>query len=215
MSQQISTFMFDTMALRYLTHVPPGYGKEKGKRWPLILFLHATPERGTDLELIKTYGIPKIVEENKEFPFVTVSPQCPPGTWWSFELDALNGLLNEFIATHPAVDTSRIYVTGTDMGGYGAWNLAIAHPERFAAIAPISGGGDPDAVCAIRDVPVWAFHGQLDSVVLLRESRKMVDALRECGGKVRFTIYPNGGHEIYERAYADPRLYEWLLGHTR
>lgn len=214
MSQKVHTFTHDTMSLRALIHLPTDYGKEKGKRWPMILFLHGAGERGSDIELVKLHGIPKVAEADPDFPFLAVSPQCPEGTWWSFELDALKALLNEFIATH-AVDTDRVYLTGLSMGGYGTWNLAIAEPERFAAIAPICGGGDPDTVCAIKNVPVWAFHGAQDNVVLLRESRKMVDALRECGGSVRFTIYPNAGHDSWTKTYSNPRLYEWFLSHNK
>ncbi len=113
------------------------------------------------------------------------------------------------------VDEHHIYLTGIGMGGYATWGLGILMPEKFAAIVPICGGSDPDEACRLKETPVWAFHGALDNVVLLRESRKMVDALKECGGKIRFTIYPNGGHDVWIRAYADPRFFEWLLAHTR
>jgi predicted peptidase len=214
MAQQVRTFEVGTLALRHLLHLPPGYGSEDGKRWPLIVFLHGAGERGSDIEQLKQHGIPRVAEENADFPFIAVSPQCPTGTWWSFELEPLAALVKHLLSAYD-VDPDRVYLTGISMGGYGAWNLAVAQPELFAALAPVCGGGDPDTVCAIKQVPVWAFHGALDNVVLLRESRKMVDALRACGGRVRFTIYPNAGHDSWTRTYNNPRLYEWLLSHYR
>ncbi len=214
MSQQVQTFMFGTAHLRYLVHLPPGYEREKSRRWPTLFFFHDAPERGSDIDLMKQHGIPQIVEEQPDFPFITIAPQCPAGTWWSFELDKLSGLIDEVVRAL-RVDPHHLYLTGIGMGGYATWGLGILHPERFAALVPICGGSDPDEACTLKETPVWAFHGALDNVVLLRESRKMVDALKECGGKIRFTIYPNGGHDVWTRAYADPRLIDWLLAHER
>lgn len=214
MSQQVVTFAHSTLGMRYLLHVPPAYQQDSGQRWPLILFLHDATERGSDIEMVKTCGIANVVEENPDLPFITVSPQCPEGSWWPLHLDALGALMKEVCALYD-IDERRVYLTGYGMGGYGVWNLAVAFPDRFAALAPISGGGDPDAVCSLTDVPVWAFHGERDSMVLIREGRKMVDALRECGGSVRFTIYPSAGHEAWIKAYNNPRLYEWFLSHQK
>lgn len=215
MPQQVQTFSSDkTSSLRYLLHLPPGYGTKRGERWPLILFLHGAGERGTDIDLLKQHGIPRVVEENPDLPFITISPQCPEGSWWPLHLDELDALVQQATLLYN-VDPERIYLTGMSMGGYGTWNMAVAYPDRFAAIAPICGGGDPDTVCAIQHVPVWAFHGARDNVVLIRESRKMVDALRECGGSVRFTIYPNAGHDSWTKAYQNPRLYEWFMSHRK
>lgn len=214
MTQEVRSFEYGSMTVRYLRHLPPGYDDNPSGRWPLILFLHGAGERGSDPELVKQHGIARVVEEKPDFPFITISPQCPAGTWWAFELPMLDALLEHALGAYRA-DPDRVYCTGLSMGGYGTWNLTAAYPDRFAAIAPICGGGDPDTVCAFKHVPAWAFHGALDNVVLLRESRKMVDALRDCGGRVRFTIYPSAGHDSWTRAYADERLYEWLLGHVR
>jgi predicted peptidase len=102
------------------------------------------------------------------------------------------------------------------MGGYGSWHFAIAYPDCFAAVVPICGGGDPDKVCVLKDVPVWVFHGARDNVVLPRESIKMVDALKECGStSVKFTLYSTADHDSWTRTYNSPRLYEWLLEHKR
>jgi predicted peptidase len=154
------------------------------------------------------------VEEQADFPFITVSPQCPYDFCWLMEAHTLNALLDE-VAARYAVDADRIYLTGLSMGGYGAWHLGSQYPERFAAVVPIAGGGVPQDVCTLKDVPVWAFHGELDDVVPVSESEEMVDALKACGGDVRFTLYPGVYHDSWTQTYSNPELYEWLLTHTR
>ena len=208
-----------TVYLNYLLFLPKRYGADSEKKWPLILFLHGAGERGDDLERIKRHGIPKIVEQQEDFEFIAVSPQCPADSTWVAEIGALNALLDEIVATH-TVDTTRIYLTGLSMGGYGTWHLATAYPERFAAIAPICGGGlpemgFPERVCALKDTPVWNFHGAKDPVVPIEESEVLVNTLQECGGDVRFTIYPDAQHDAWTQTYVNPELYEWFLRHLK
>lgn len=198
----------------YLLHLPKGYREKSKQKWPLILFLHGLGQRGDDVELIKKHGIPKIVEEQEDFPFITISPQCPESTYWPVETGALNALLDEVIAKY-AVDPRRVYLTGLSMGGYGAWVLATVSPERFAAVAPICGGGIPVMAPRLIDVPVWAFHGAKDDVVPLAESERMVEKLREAGGNVRFTVYPEATHDSWTETYDNPELYEWFLSHRK
>jgi predicted peptidase len=192
---------------RYLLYLPEGYGKKK-RHWPTMLFLHGIGNRGDDLEKVKTSGVPKVVERDRRFDFILVAPQCPAGKWWASDL--LVKLLDEVAAKY-AVDTDRIYLTGLSMGGFGAWSLACAHPERFAAIAPICGGGEPDDACRLKDVPVWAFHGAKDETVPLRRSKEMVDAAKACGGDVRLTVYPEAGHDSWMVTYDNPKVYQWFL----
>ena len=197
--------------LRYLLFLPAAYAVHL-QRWPLLLFLHGAGERGHDLQRVKRHGVAKIVEEQPAFPFLVVSPQCPPTEAWRPE--PLLALLDE-IEQHYDVDPERRYVTGLSMGGFGTWAVALAAPDRFAAIAPICGGGDPARVGAIRHLPVWAFHGARDPIVPLQRSVEMVMALRQCGGNVRFTVYPEAGHDAWTATYANPELYTWFLAHTR
>jgi predicted peptidase len=177
-----------------------------------MLFLHGAGERGDDLHLVKRHGVAKIVEEQPAFPLLVVSPQCPPTEAWAPE--PLLALLDD-IEQHYDVDPERLYVTGLSMGGFGTWAVALAAPDRFAAIAPICGGGNPARVGVLRHLPVWAFHGARDSVVPLQRTVEMVEALRQCGGNVRFTIYPEAGHDAWTATYANPGLYAWFLTHTR
>lgn len=220
MAQQPLTFekkiqVVKDVRLNYLLHLPEDYEAGGVERWPLIIFLHGMGERGmtlADLERVKLHGIPKILDTRPDFPFMVASPQCPQYSWWVAEVEGVNALLDEIIATH-AVDPRRVYLTGLSMGGYGTWALAAAHPERFAAIAPVCGGGDPRWAAALKGVPAWVFHGAKDPVVPLAESEKMVTALGEVGGDVRFTVYPEAEHDSWTETYANPALYEWFLQH--
>lgn len=203
-----------TVRLDYLLFLPKGYDKGSEQKWPLILFLHGAGERGDDLERVKVHGLPKIVEQKADFPFIVVSPQCPESSWWTDENEALNALLDEIIKEY-AVDEDRIYLTGLSMGGFGTWSLATAYPERFAAIAPICGSGDPWRVAAIKNIPAWVFHGAKDEVVKPENSDKMVNALKRVGADVQYTLYPDAGHDSWTETYNNPKLYQWFLKHKR
>lgn len=210
-----------TVTADYLLHLPRGYEAKGKQRWPLMLFLHGAGERGTNVQKVAAHGPPKLVKTNPDFPFILVSPQCPEGEIWSNE--TVLALLDHIIAKHK-VDTHRVYLTGLSMGGYGTWSLGVQHPERFAAIAPICGGGEPVRVmlagktksAALKSLGVWAFHGAKDSVVKLEESERMVGALKKAGVKeVELTVYPEADHDSWTETYKNPKLYEWFLQHER
>lgn len=223
-NQQIHSFtktITRTVSLNYLLFVPQAAKSDPNKKWPLMLFLHGAGERGTNLWLVTKHGPPKIVREKPDFPFILVSPQCPQGETWS--ADSLIALLDDVIGRLP-VDKSRVYLTGLSMGGYGTWNLATWHPERFAAVVPICGGGDPVGVvladgpraAALKTLAVWAFHGAKDPVVSIDESRRMVEAFKRVGcQEIDLTVYPEAGHDSWTETYNNPKLYEWLLKHKR
>ena len=150
---------------------------------------------------------------------MAVSPQCPAGRYWTELVEPLEALAEHALATLP-VDPDRFYLTGISMGGFGTWHLAVRRPDLVAAAVPVCGGGQrsagfPAMVAALRDVPVWAFHGALDRVVPARESQVLVDELRRRGGIVRFTLYPDLAHDSWTRTYADPELYAWMLQQRR
>jgi predicted peptidase len=195
----------------YLIFLPRGY-KPTGKRWPLILFLHGAGQRGSDLELVKEHGMAKITDQQPDFPFIVVSPQCPADGWWT--TDVLATLLDE-VEKKYRVDKKRIYLTGLSMGGFGTWNLAMEQPDRFAALVPICGRGNPLLVQRIKHLPIWVFHGAKDKVVPLSNSTDMVRALRKHGAKPKFTIYPDADHDSWTRTYENPQLYEWMLKFSR
>jgi predicted peptidase len=154
---------------RYLLYLPDGYREDTGKRWPPLLFLHGSGESGDNPESVKTNGPPKLIAEGKKFPFIVISPQAPAGEEW--EPAELYHFL-EAMKQKYRVDNRRIYLSGLSMGGFGAWALAIAHPEEFAAVIPVSGGGDTARVWRLRYMPVWGFHGGMDTIVPLKGKQK-------------------------------------------
>jgi predicted peptidase len=202
-----------TLTCKYLLYLPEGYS-HSGPAWPMMLFLHGAGERGDDLEKVKVHGPPKIVEGRKDFPFIVVSPQCPSDSWWPNEVEMLKNLVDEIAASYN-VDEERIYLTGLSMGGYGTWSLASEYPERFAAIAPICGGGEPFFGYKLRNVPVWAFHGAKDNLVPLEKSEQMVEAIKRAGGQAKLTVYPDAGHDSWTATYENEELYKWFLKHKR
>jgi predicted peptidase len=199
-----------TAKLDYLLFLPQSYEGSK-QRWPLMLFLHGAGESGTNLAKVKTHGPPKVVESKPDFPFILVSPQSPGRGWNS---DTLNALLNDIIRKY-RVDKHRIYLTGLSMGGFGTWSLAAEHPERFAAIVPICGGGNPADAKKLVGLPIWVFHGAKDPTVPVERSREMVEAIKAAGGNVKFTEYPEAKHDCWTETYDNPELYEWLLAQRR
>jgi predicted peptidase len=191
---------------KYLEYAPLRYDSVTAP-WPLIIYLHGKSCTGTNLNKLRTYGIPFYVDRGMAFDAVVISPQCPPGRNWTTE-NWFEPLYKEILSKY-RIDTTRIYLTGMSMGGFGAWDLAIKYPTRFAAVVPLCGGGRPQQVAAIKDVPVWVFHGNKDVRVPIRRSVEMVNALRACNGKVKFTVLKGQGHDIH-RTFADERIYQWM-----
>jgi predicted peptidase len=207
------------VTVNYQLFLPAEYGKEQGKKWPLILFLHGAGERGDDVGLVKKHGPPKLLDgktdsktDSPAAKFIVVSPQCPANKWW--QPHEVIALLDE-VSEKYAVDPDRVYLTGLNMGGFGTWEAASRYPERFSAIAPICGGGDPRRVRSLRDMPTWVFHGDKDNVVHVQRSIEMVEALKQNGNDAKFTRYPDAGHDSWTETYDNAELYEWFLKHKR
>jgi predicted peptidase len=206
--------------LKYLLYLPKGYEANKEKRWPLMLFLHGAGERGSDVQRVAIHGPMSLVKGGKDFPFIIVAPQCPDGERW--QNDSLLKLLDHAEKKF-SVDTNRVYLTGLSMGGYGVWALGVAHPERFAAIAPICGGGQViDVILAgygkpvnpVKRLPVWAFHGAKDPTVPLEESERMMGAMKRIDAtEAKLTVYPDAEHNSWTETYNNPEFYNWLLKH--
>lgn len=204
--------------IHFLLYVPNRYA-DSDQKLPLMLFLHGLGESGAgNLGLVKRHGPPKLLDDKPDFPFIVVSPQCPRPERGhvreAWNLAHLNALLDQIIA-ELRVDQKRVYVTGLSMGGYGTWRLAAANPERFAAAIPICGGGFPNTAGELKTLPIWCFHGGKDRVVPLSQSQEMVNAVRASGGTVQLTVYPDAGHDSWTETYANPLIYDWLLGHQR
>jgi predicted peptidase len=205
-------------ALRYWLYLPKDYDADPTKRWPIVLFLHGAGERGQDLNQVAVHGPPKLVKNGRDFPFILVSPQCPSGERW--HSGQLVELLQKLSLTL-RVDTNRWCATGLSMGGYGSWELASVYPNRFAAVAPVCGGGQTIDLLLrnrpeLKTLGVWAFHGSKDSVVIPSESQRMVDAFKQLGNtECKLTLYPEANHDSWTATYNNSELYTWLLKHHR
>jgi predicted peptidase len=198
--------------LAFLQYLPEGYADTKAPQ-PLVIFLHGAGERGTNLDQLKKHGPPKIAMNGHGLPFILAAPQCPPDRWWNpDEVIALT----KHLAKTLRVDPKRIHLTGISMGGYGTWACLAKEPKLYASGVPICGGGDPTAADAIKDIPIWAFHGEKDQAVPVTKTREMEEAILKAGGKkFRSTYYPEEGHESWNPAYADPALLAWMMLQTR
>jgi predicted peptidase len=201
-----------TVSAKYLVSVPEGYDADKTKKWPLILFLHGAGERGDDVEKVKVHGPMKEIQNGRKIPAVVIAPQCPEGQWWNME--TLTALLDT-AETKYRIDTDREYLTGLSMGGFGTWELAGLQPTRFAAIAPVCGGGNALLARRLMDIPMWVVHGDADPVVPVKESQSMVEAVEKAGGHPKFTVVKDGGHDVWTAFYADDAFYMWLFAQSK
>jgi predicted peptidase len=204
--------------VRYLLYAPAAYAKGT-RRWPLIVFLHGSGERGTDPSVLDAQPLPKTLARTTRFPAIVLSPQLPPPfVWWSDFVEPVDSLVSRLEAEY-RIDPRRVYLTGLSLGGFGTWSYGLRHPERFAALVPIAGGYIQGStvvsrgICRLRSMPIWAFHGAADTIVYPYQSEVLVRALRRCGSRlVRFTLYPGVDHfGSWPRAYADPALWRWLF----
>lgn len=195
--------------LNYLYYAP----KDAEAPMPLVVYIHGAGSRGKSLDQMGVIGPIKLIEEGKSFPARLVAPQCHEDHWFD-----LFETLAEFIDAmrhDPRVDVKRVYVAGSSMGGFTAWQMACAHPDWFAAAVPVCGGGQEWYAYRLKGMPIWAFHGLLDPVVPVEESVKMARAAQRAGADVRLTIYPDVRHEAWERAYADDAMWAWLFSQKR
>ncbi|MDO4586421.1 MAG: dienelactone hydrolase family protein [Planctomycetia bacterium] len=202
-----------TEEIKYWLFIPENESAKTEDGFPLLLFLHGMGERGDDPEKVKIHGPANILETDKakDWPFLTISPQCPNGKYWS-PLQLLK-LLDEVETLYP-IDKSREYVTGLSMGGFGTWMLLIEDADRFAASAPICGGVEAEEAKLLLDYPIWIFHGKEDFAVPVKYSIDAELAIQSAGGdKVKLTVYPGVGHNSWVPAYNDPELYQWFLKH--
>ncbi|RYY57386.1 MAG: hypothetical protein EOO09_02710 [Chitinophagaceae bacterium] len=202
-----------TQVTNYLIYYPDGYNTDTTRRWPLMVFLHGSGESGSDVDKVKVNGPPKLVADGKKFPFIIISPQAssPQVGFPPLQVHALLADVKE----HNRVDPDRVYLTGLSMGGYGAWKIAQEYPEDFAAVIPVCGGGDTSLNWKLRYMPVWNFHGGKDMNVPISQSDDMVSSLRKYNPTIRYTIYPEVGHNSWEKAYDTDSLYTWMLSQTR
>ncbi len=210
------TLTIEGKSYPYVVYVPRSY--TAARKWPVVVFLHGSGERGEDGLKQSQVGLGGAVRLFPErYPAVIVMPQCPSGQ--RFAGAVANAVIAQLDRTMQeySIDADRQYLTGLSMGGYGTWAIASQFPERFAALAPVCGGGEPAAMAPkLKNVPIWVFHGDQDQAVPVQRSREMVEALKAAGSdKVKYTEYPGVGHNSWDNAYAEKGLAEWLFAQKR
>jgi predicted peptidase len=199
------------------------------RKYPLVIFLHGSGERGNDNEAQLKWGVGNFATDEmmKMHPALVIAPQCPPGQSWSNfsgynkgemrllpspsrPLEMVIALVHKIIKSFP-VDTNRIYITGLSMGGFGTYDAIERYPDLFAAAVPVCGGGDAFKAATIAHIPLWIFHGAEDAAVNVAYSYEMAEALQKAGAHPGLTIYPETGHFSWIAAYSDAMMMEWLF----
>ena len=222
----------DGYSMPYRLFIPRDY--DCGVLYPVMIFLHGAGERGDDNTAQVRVALPHVFDdpESPAYNSIIIAPQCPENRQWVYtpwergnysvcdvtesrECQAVLEILRSVIRDYN-VDRSRIYVTGLSMGGFGTWDLMMRHPSLFAAGMPVCGGGDPAAAKTLSEIPIRTFHGLLDGAVPTEGSREMYEAIRACGrGRIRYTEYENGYHDIWDTVYSDISNINWLYSNVR
>ena len=198
---------------KYTQYLPKDFDPKK--KYPLVFFLHGAGERGDDLDLACFHGPMKYVrEDNQEYPFIIIAPQCPKEKYWACFTESLIAFMDYICETLP-VDEDRVCLTGLSMGGTGTWMLAMADPKRFACIVPICGSGIYWNAESIKNLPIMIYHGDNDEAVPITESIAMMKAVNKLGGHAEIKICYGKGHNVWEIAYQDPALYDWMMKQKR
>lgn len=221
-TEQSIDFIVDgeTESYGYLLYLPENYAEQE--EWPLLLYLHGGGSLGSNLSLLlREEIIMKELGSQLHIPAIVVAPQAPKGPGWDYQIPNLEAFLTAVEEEYP-VDTTRIYLTGYSMGGYGTWAWGLHDPDRFAALAPVAGGYfddplPPENICDMKDTPIWAFTSTADTVVPASRTESLTDALEACGAEhVMVTLYDDASHySIGERPYASTsELYDWLWGQS-
>jgi predicted esterase len=202
----------------YLLYLPTDYADHPDKTYPLIFFLHGYGDRGDNIFLLAKASPFMFIREKGPLPLIIAAPLLNAADGYSTFPDVYMDRALAEIQANYRVDAQRIYVTGLSMGGEGTYRFAVNHPKTFAAIAPLSAYVDSwtyAKIQTIKDVPVWAIHGADDIVVPLAKAQQPVDALKEVGGNVKFTILAGHDHDTWDVTYSDPAFYDWLLQHQK
>lgn len=197
----------------YLLYLPKEYPTNQ-KNFPLIIYLGGGSQSGSDLNKLKTYGIPFYIEQGYEYNFIIASPQCPENKYWTTE-NWFDSLYLDLTFKY-RIDTTRIYVTGISNGGFGTWQVAMDYPDRFAAIVPLCGGvNDRDTVniSRLKQLPIWTFHGTADDMIPIGETERVASKLNPYG-HIKFTRIQDEGHGI-QYLYANNKIFDWLLRHHK
>lgn len=221
--QIVFTDKYAEVDMPYCLILPKNY--DKSKKYPLFLFLHGMGERGNDnyRHLSIVNNMYHTATEYLESAIVVV-PQCPADADWSIHRFSgdYNGPLStvrriiEDVSSKYSADSSRYYIMGMSMGGYGTWRMVAAYSDMFAAAVPICGGGNPDDAKALCKTPIWIYHGDCDDIVPFYSSEQMYNAIVDYGGtNIKFTQLIGGGHNAWDYAVGDTDMHEWMFSQTK
>jgi predicted peptidase len=216
----VTGFLFTSVRVaeydyKYVVYVPREFSRSR--KWPAIVFLHGAGECGVEGLRQVSQGLGTAILANPaKWPFVVVMPQKPEVRQaWEDHDKAVLAMLDAAIAAY-SIDPDRVYLTGLSQGGHGTWAIAARHPDRWAAIAPICGYGDPAQLAGpLKSMPIWCFHGEADTAVPVAQSVGMIEALKALGASPKYTSYPGVGHNSWDKAYRDEPLAAWFLEHVR
>ncbi|MBD0386654.1 MAG: alpha/beta fold hydrolase [Nostoc sp. C3-bin3] len=202
-------------SLSYLFSPVSAYANQPA---PLVLFLHGARDRGTDINVLLKWGLPRFVDSSSPLPYIFAAPQLPEGqTWVDREADVI-ALLDDLIASQ-AIDPSRVILSGFSLGTAGAWHIAASHPDRFAGLVAVSGRVpktlEETQLAALKNIPIQIFQGGKDEKLSVEDVEQIVNTLRGVGGTVDFTLLPDGDHFIADEVYSDPKLQQWLGSQKR
>ncbi|RXK47520.1 carboxylesterase family protein [Aquirufa rosea] len=211
----------------------------KGKKYPVLLFLHGAGERGNDNEKQLTHGSKLFVDPafQAKYQAIVIFPQCPANSYWSTVKIDRNTKPTTFVFEYPkepnwplaaavslvktlvkekVADKKRLYIMGLSMGGMGTFEAISRNPKLFAVAAPICGGADLHFVKKYaKKLPLWVFHGDVDAVVPVKHSREAVAALKEAGAQPIYTEYPGVNHNSWDNAFKEPELLPWIFSHKK
>ena len=181
---------------------------------PVLIFLHGRSLSGTNLDLVKKYGVIHEIEKGRKVPAIVVAPQVIAGKSW--EPEKIMSVL-KFVQRTFDTDTNRVYVAGMSLGGYGTLRFAGAYPGVVTAAVALCGGGNPNDGCDLATVPLWIQHGNSDRAVPISESEKIVNAIKNCNGgeNLKYTIHKGADHGALERIFRTDEMYEWLFQYTK
>ena len=181
---------------------------------PVLIFLHGRSLSGTNLDLVKKYGVIHEIEKGRKVPAIVVAPQVIAGKSW--EPEKIMSVL-KFVQRTFDTDTNRVYVAGMSLGGYGTLRFAGAYPGVVTAAVALCGGGNPNDGCDLATVPLWIQHGNSDRAVPISESEKIVKAIKNCNGgeNLKYTVHKGADHGALERIFRKDEMYEWLFQYTK
>ena len=181
---------------------------------PVMIFLHGRSLSGSDLNLVKKYGVIHEIEKGTTFPAIVIAPQVPKGKSW--EPEKIKHVL-EYVQSQYTTDSNRVYVTGMSLGGYGTLHFAGQYPELVTAAVALCGGGNINDGCDLAGVPLWIQHGNRDEAVPISESEKIVKAIKECNGgtNLKYTVVDGADHGDLERAFRSSEIYDWMFQYSK